>query len=212
MRAGFGADDPYATPQFESAPNWLSAILARPLVAKPGTTFAYDGGATHLLSVVLTKATGMPADEYARQRLFRPLGIPDARWTWERDGQGNPQGPTGLSLRARDMARIGYLLLHHGRWRGKQVVPADYVRDATATQERAQFLAGGPALGYGYQFWTLGATGFAAVGYGGQTIAVFPKLDLVVVTKGSIDAIDPNGLFQLVADVARAARSGSDRP
>ena len=212
MRAGFGADDPYATPLFESAPNWMSAILARPLVTQPGTTFAYDGGATHLLSVVLTKAVGLTADKYARERLFRPLGIPDSRWRWERDAQGNAEGPTGLSLRARDMARIGYLLLHAGRWNGNQVVPADYVRDATAMQERAQFLAGGPPLGYGYQFWTLRPEGFAAIGYGGQTIAVFPKLDLVVVTRGSIDAIDPNGLFRLLADVAGTARPRSDRP
>ena len=146
MRAGFGAHDLYATPRFQSAPNWLIAILARPLVTQPGTTFAYDGGETHLLLVVLTKATGVPADKYARERLFRPLGIPDSRWTWERDAQGNAQGPTGPAY-GPEMARIGYLLLHAGRWNGNQVVPADYVRDATAMQERAQFLRAGRPSG-----------------------------------------------------------------
>jgi CubicO group peptidase (beta-lactamase class C family) len=113
MRAGFALDvDSEGTPAFESATNWTQAILARPLASDPGQSFAYDGGASHLLSVVLTRATEMPADEYARKRLFRPLGIPDSRWSWDRDTKGNAEGPTGLSLHARDMARIGQLLLN----------------------------------------------------------------------------------------------------
>jgi CubicO group peptidase (beta-lactamase class C family) len=210
MRAGFRLDvDSEGTPAFESAANWTRAILARPLAAEPGRRFAYDGGATHLLSVVLTKATGMPADEYARTRLFRPIGIPDSRWSWDQETQGNAEGPTGLSLHARDMARIGYLLLHNGRWNGKQIVPSGYVREATRVHESAQFPAGGPLLGYGYQFWTVRPQGFAAIGFGGQSSAVFPKRDLVVVTKGALADIRPAGLFQLLDEIAAMARPES---
>jgi CubicO group peptidase (beta-lactamase class C family) len=207
IRAGFALDvDSEGTPAFESAANWTQAILARSLANDPGQSFAYDGGASHLLSVVLTQATGMPADEYARKRLFRPLGIRDSRWTWDRETQGNADGASGLSLRARDMARIGQLVLQHGRWNGRQLVPSDYIGEATQTQESARFPAGGPLLGYGYQFWTLPPHGFAAIGFGGQSIAVFPAPDLVVVTRGAITDIEPNGLFELLRELAEAAR------
>jgi CubicO group peptidase (beta-lactamase class C family) len=207
MRAGFRLDvDSDGTPAFETAANWTQAILARPLTAAPGRRFAYDGGAAHLLSVVLTRATGMPADAFARTRLFRRIGIPDARWSWARDAQGNAEGPTGLRLQARDMARIGYLLLRGGRWNRKAIVPADYVRDATRMHEAARFPAGGPLIGYGYLFWMLPLHGFAAVGFGGQAIAVYPRRDLVVVTKGAIADIAPADLFRLLGEVAAAAR------
>jgi len=80
------------------------------------------------------------------------------------------------------MARIGYLLLHEGRWNGKQVVPSDYVREAATTRESARFPAGDPPR-LPLSVLDTPATGIAAIGFGGQSVVVFLKLDLVIVAR-----------------------------
>ncbi len=163
--------------------HWVRTLIERPLASDPGTSFTYDGGSTHLLSAVLTKATRVSTQRFARRALFGPLGIRAARW--DSDGEGYSLGDTGLWLSARDLLRLGELFLHGGRWHGRQVVPAGYVRDAT------RWHAGlGGGVGYGYGWWILAShrpTAFAALGYGGQAIAVFRSLHAVVVIQGSGD-------------------------
>ena len=163
--------------------DWIHTQIDRPLANDPGHGWAYDNGSYHLLSAVLTKATGTLANAYAQRVLFGPLGIAPTHWTT--DGQGHNLGNTGLRLASRDLARLGELYLHDGQWEGRQLVPASYVEDAT----RRHIILGG--VGYGYGWWVLGGRppGFAALGYGGQAIAVFPRQQLVVVVTGSGDRI-----------------------
>jgi CubicO group peptidase (beta-lactamase class C family) len=157
----------------------------------PGNRFTYDNGNSHLLSAVLTEATGMSTAEYARRKLFRPLGI-DEGGLWPADPQGITRGAVGLQLRPRDFAKLGELYLRGGRWNGRQIVPADYVRESTTMQVR---LAPRPGHGYGYHWRVADALGgqanrpfsFAALGYAGQSIAVVPSHDLVVVTTAQGD-------------------------
>ena len=151
----------------------LRRIARRPFVAEPGARFAYDNGAANLLALALANTLGQPLSNYARTRLFAPLGID--RFTWRQ----------GLSLSARAMARVGELALAEGRWAGRAVLPADFVRSATERQN-----AGGDPLftAYGYLWWVASTAPSRraerrtamANGYGGQWIYVYPPLDLVV--------------------------------
>ena len=165
-------------------------LFDRPMAAPPGTRFNYNGGGTATLAELLTRASGAPLEELLRAELFEPLGI--NHWTWARDLRDRPLAFAGLRMRPRDMAKLGRLVLAHGRWRDRQIVP-----EAWVTESLRSHIATGldipPAtagtLGYGYQWWT-GSTqrkgralGWSmATGYGGQRVFVVPELDLSLVT------------------------------
>jgi CubicO group peptidase (beta-lactamase class C family) len=153
----------------------------------PGTTFAYNTPAAHLLSGVLTKATGMSMTDFAQQVLFTPLGITPGDWPTDPDGYY--AGAHALHLRARDMAKFGYLYLNHGLWDGQQIVPAEWV-DASTKRES---VGGFPQeVGYGYLWWVTQEAGhdaYFAAGYGGQYIEVIPDLELVVVITSNLDGL-----------------------
>jgi CubicO group peptidase (beta-lactamase class C family) len=122
----------------------------------------------------------MPASEFARTFLFEPLGI--STWQWPVDS-----GRDGMSLRPRDMAKLGYLYLKRGLVGGKQVVPAHFVRQST----RRQIQGGFPENeGYGYYWWVTtikGHAAFYAGGFGGQYILMVPDLDVVIVITSNPD-------------------------
>jgi CubicO group peptidase (beta-lactamase class C family) len=200
MSAGF-AGDPVTGFDYTYASNWSRALLHRPLQTDPGSKFsyAYDSGTVNLLSAVLTRATGMPAAAYARRYLFGPMKL--GKVEWQSDPSGNSIGGWGLELTAPQMAKIGYLYLHDGRWGSKQVVPADWVRASTKTQVLTY--AGStpiswgfpPASAYGYLWFRYprrSPSGYFAVGRGGQFILVWPKLDLIVVTTAIVQDGDWN--------------------
>jgi CubicO group peptidase (beta-lactamase class C family) len=120
------------------------------------------------------------------------LGIHAGRWS--SDGQGRSLGSTGIFLRSRDLLRLGRLYLQHGRWSGRQIVPASWVRESTTM--RAE-IRGGYAYGY---FWWVNTGphgGFAAQGYAGQLVAVYPRLDLVIVMTGA-GSFDQVGALRLL--------------
>jgi CubicO group peptidase (beta-lactamase class C family) len=169
----------YREPLIAASDDWVRTLLNRPLSSDPGTAFSYDDGSAHLAGAALAQATGETLQAYAQRKLFGPLGIHPARWST--DGQGHSLGSTGLFLRPRDLLRLGELYLEDGRWHGRQVVPASWVRESTRTHVRIPH-----GYAYGYFWWvdTGPHSGFLALGYAGQTIAVFPKLGLVVTTTG----------------------------
>ncbi len=154
-------------------------VLQKPVISTPGTEFLYNGGLSILLSGLIKKRTGMHAAEFAEEYLFEPLGIEEYSWDHINDGLTDTDG--GLHLRPRDMAKLGYLLLNGGRWKGSQIVSQAWINEST----KAHITTGaGPE--YGYQWWCgrLSVNGrrietFFASGYGGQKIFVFPTLDLV---------------------------------
>ncbi len=194
MSAGLEWDEyrPYTDPQNSQiqmirSPDRYRFALDRRVVAPSGQVWNYSGGCTELLGAVIRKAAARPLDQVAREFLFDPLGITDIAWT----GYPNsdiPSAAGGLRLRARDLAKIGQLVLQRGQWDGRQVVPAHWIDEATAPQigpaDRPYF--------YGYQWW-LGRSlinrrelpWVAGIGLGGQRVFVVPALDLVaVVTAG----------------------------
>jgi CubicO group peptidase (beta-lactamase class C family) len=164
----------------------LRYALSRPFVAEPGSVFNYNGGLAQVMAAVIERATKTPIKDYARTKLFEPLGITDFEWLG--DVAGMPSAASGLRLRARDAAKFGSLYLHGGRWNGRAILPADWVELSTRRHVRLPARAGSPReSGYAYFWWCLRspAAGGAvevrtASGNGQQRIFVLPGLDLVV--------------------------------
>ena len=195
MTSGFewNEDVPYNDPRNDeirmtrdSQP--LRYALARPFAAEPGADFKYNGGLTQVVAAVLVRATKMSLQDYARIKLFEPLGITDVEWVGSLAGM--PSAASGLRMRARDLAKFGSLYLHGGEWKGKQVVPADWVDLSTRRHFRFGPRKGpdsGGEFGYGFFWWyncypsTSGLVeARTAVGNGQQRIFVLPTLNLVV--------------------------------
>jgi CubicO group peptidase (beta-lactamase class C family) len=107
-------------------------VLEQPVAAPPGQLYNYCGGAPTLLQGVVQKTSGKALDILAREALLEPLDITDAEWT--RFPNGDVRGYGGLRLRARDLVKIGQLVLNHGIWQGRQIIPAEWIEESTAPQ------------------------------------------------------------------------------
>lgn len=164
----------------------LDLMLSRLMQCDPGTCFEYDSGCSNLLSYIIQERTGLLMADYLQSRLFQPLGIEHPYWITTHDGAS--RGGGGLYLTPREMAKIGYLYLHEGRWDDRQIVSPWWVAQSTQQHASGSGYFSGVVIGpgaYGYQWWTAQPNGlhaFVASGYGGQLIYVVPALDLVVVT------------------------------
>jgi CubicO group peptidase (beta-lactamase class C family) len=160
--------------------NWEEFILNRPMAATPGSVFNYNSGNSHLLSAIVARKSGMRTDEFAAQHLFKPLGISDVRW--RRDPQDVAIGGYGIYMRTPDMARIGYLYLHHGRWKGEQIVPQAWVDKVYGASVPMSL---GSSWKYGDQWWTMPERkAYMAVGYARQIIMVLPEEGIVAAMTG----------------------------
>lgn len=178
--------DPLAYPgrHGDTSQDWIHFAVEQANLASPEQMFMYCSLGSHMLSVILTRATGMSTLEFARKYLFAPLGIESNEsdgFFWKTDPQGYYIGGAEIQLKARDAAKLGYLYLNNGQWDGTQLIPADYIHEATQEQTRG----GSPeTTGYGYHWWVTREQGyhsFFAAGFGGQYIQVFPELDTEIV-------------------------------
>ena len=191
--------------------DWIGFVLGHKLVEPPGERFNYAGGMTVLLGEIVSRASGMDLDGFAKRYLFQPMGIYIEGWHRSRLGVVNCQG--GLYLRPRDMAKIGQMMLDKGMWNGKRIVSEAWVD--TSLQKYVHAEAG---WGYGYQ-WRLGQTLiedqiidlFFAAGRGGQHIIVAPSLRLIAVfTSQPIgNKKGPNRNLMMMADYILPAVTGA---
>ena len=166
--------------EMERSPDWIRFILDRPMSATPGDTFNYNSGNSHLVSAIITKLTRMSAWDYAKARLFGPLGITASYW--RHDPEGVTTGGNGLSMLPRDMAKIGYLYLRNGEWEGKRLLPPDWINRISLAAVNMN-LSREPDMRYSNFFWALPDKHvYMAVGYHCQLIMVFTELDIVAVT------------------------------
>ena len=184
-------EQPYAGSPLDqlnrSTGDWVRFILDRPMVGMPGDDWAYNSGAAILMCGVIRQITSESADAFARRELLEPIGVVGETW-FKSPFDGLPHCGGGLALRPIDMARVGYLVLRHGRWGDRQLVPAAWVGVATSPLSRgSSLLFSSLNPGYGYFWWTFplhrGGTDagvITASGSGGQWIFVVPSLDLVV--------------------------------
>jgi len=150
----------------------------------PGTYNRYNSTDTHVLGLVVRKATARSLAEYLQEKLWEPVGM-EADAFFIVDNKGAEFAGGGLNAVLRDYARLGQLYLQQGVWNGKQVIPADWVR-ASVTPD-APHVTPGPRpsapfpWGYGYQWWVPDSSGpYTAIGIYGQFVFVHPKARMVV--------------------------------
>jgi hypothetical protein len=158
---------------------------SQPLIRKPGKKWSYSSGTTNILSRILrhTIDDDQRYWSFPRQALFEPLGMTTA--VLESDNSGTLVGSSLAWASGRDWARFGQLYLDHGRWNGKQLLPANWV-------ERARTASRGSKGEYGAHWWLsrrksrrdLPKDSFSAEGYQGQLLLVAPSHRAVIVRLG----------------------------
>ena len=178
--------------KMERSPDPVGFILNRTVIRESGTQFQYSGANSMLLSAILQEATGMPLVDFANSNLFAPLGISRYRWDTYPDGHTNTDG--GLSLRPRDMAKIGQLMLNKGQWNDVQIISPEWVSESTQAHTTVM-----PGIRYGYQWWREtqpilleSVEPYFAAGYGGQLITVYPDQNMIIIVTGQTANHDEN--------------------
>jgi CubicO group peptidase (beta-lactamase class C family) len=205
MASGFDCDTEggeKALAAMRRSKDWTAFVLGLPMRADPGAQYAYCSCNTHLLSSLVTAATGESLLRFAQKNLFQPIGIKDV--IWPSNSNGLTHGWGDLHLHPRDMARFGLLYLHNGKWGNRQIVPESWVRESSRAIMTVR-----PGVGYGYSWWinTARPPIFEAVGRGGQRISVLPKEKMVLVFTGGGSDSD-----QIAPFLFRAIRSDTTIP
>jgi CubicO group peptidase (beta-lactamase class C family) len=164
-------------------------ILKKPLYATPGEKFHYRDCDPHLMSYVISRLTGKTEEQWAKERLFDPLGITE--YYWDSDHTGTTMGAHGLHLKPRDMAKIGQMVLDHGRWNGEQIVDSAWVTVSAQKHVETGYKTEPHVYHYGYYWWILPRwQAFTAWGYGGNFIFVVPEKEMVIVMSSMPDTDD----------------------
>jgi CubicO group peptidase (beta-lactamase class C family) len=190
MRTGFAIRETgKAYEDLYNSSDWIKHILNLPFHKDAGKEFNYLSFNTHLLSAIITKTTGKNTFEYADEVLFSPLGIKNVKW--QQDPNGYAIGGWGISLKAQDMAKFGMLYVNDGIYKGKRLLPAEWIRESTI--ERTGMIGTyysrfwDNSYGYGYLWWVKRLDNAIDVpfaqGHAGQRIAVFKKANAVMVTQ-----------------------------
>ena len=161
---------------FVRSNNRVQFALDQSMSDDPGLEYSYSSGTSHLLSAIVQESTGIRADSFALENIFRPLGIDD--YYWPIDARGVAYGGHGAWMRPRDMAKFGYLYLKNGMWGDKQIVSAEWVEKSQQKHMERKYI---PDNYYGYHWWVSDEAYYSAVGFGGQWIIVVPEQDLVAV-------------------------------
>ena len=185
-------DLPYSDPnntgiQMEASCDWVQYTINRPMAHEPGKVYHYNSGATQLLAHVFRVATGTDIEDYAVRHLFTPLGI--KQHYWKRTPSGLVDAEGGMYLRPRDVAKLWYLFLKDGKWDGKQIVSAEWVKDSLKPAFDLGADRPDPASfpKYGLKWWLYPygkdnkMMAWAGSGFGGQRPIVLPEYDIVAV-------------------------------
>jgi CubicO group peptidase (beta-lactamase class C family) len=207
MTAGFEWNEhqiPYAFPENDSyighQTNYIEYLLSKSVVHDPGAVFAYNSGCSILLGGIIERATESSVQSFARENLFKPLGIHYVHWD-ELVLTNDLAGTHGmLHMRSRDVAKFGQLFLNGGQWKGVEIISEDWIERSTTSQIRKP--SGYKFTHYGYQ-WHVGEIyanprmsdtnvyqTYSALGAGGQFMIVLPEVEMIIVTTAN-----PNSNF-----------------
>lgn len=175
--------------EFMSSNDPAYYVLNRPIRENPDT-WNYSTGDARVVSKIIQEATGTKLSDYAEQHLFSPLGIRSVEWPT--DSSETSFGGTGVLMKPRDIAKIGYLYLKDGKWGNRQLLPDGWVKESTTPYVDTKGNFDGAK--YGYYFWLKEVGGFdtyRGMGLYGQYMVVIPDLDLVVIQTSSGMDVDP---------------------
>jgi CubicO group peptidase (beta-lactamase class C family) len=204
--------------------DFLSMMVHYPLVSDPGAEFHYSNVSTYYLGAIVARACDEDLREFAEEQLFAPVGMELGEW-WPTEVNPYPMGQCCIHVTARDAARFGQLYLDEGVHNGRQIIPADWVHDSLQSYSEGEQLKFTPRVGsnfdrtgYGYQWWELQSGEHeyhAALGHGGQTIALLHDHNMVVVVTGDPFFLEHNSrawkyekqLKNLVADFVASLSS-----
>ena len=198
MSAGFECDNNYKLVK----PNEVAgSILKLPLISKPGGQFRYNSECPYFLGGLIYEISGKTIAEFTKENIFSPLGIKEYIW---KNRNGNPDCESNLYMQPRDMIKIGLLALNNGKWKGKQIVPEQWINESTKPH-----IAESDFFNYGYQWWHRSKLNkpwwkedtkdskeydmFLALGYGGQYIFIIKDLNLII-SMTSSDYNEGNGM------------------
>lgn len=157
--------------------NWVEFTLNQPFVEEPGGRMVYSTGTSHLLSVILTEATGMSTRAFANKYLFEPMDIQIGGW--DRDPQGYYMGGNNLAVSPRDLLKIGTMMMDVGEYNGQQIVSKQWIMESVQIYTRSNY----NPYNYGYMWWRRMVAEyqlFFAWGNGGQYIMILPELETVI--------------------------------
>jgi CubicO group peptidase (beta-lactamase class C family) len=189
-----------------SGDSQVRSFLAARFAHEPGTSFAYNISASHMLSHIITKVSGVSLYEYLKPRLLDPLGIEDV--IWEMDNDGYNMGNGGTHMKTSDLAKMGLFLINKGKWDGKQLLDPKWIEAATTphiyqhpekSPEENENAADDASQGYGYQIWMGRHHSYRAIGGQNQLIMVIPEYDFILVCHSSIG--DEAGFDKLIYDM-----------
>jgi len=204
-----GTQDTMGILRNSDSADWVRAILAAPVEHIPGTFFAYNSGATYLVSAIVQKLTGQKIIDYLEPRLFAPLGITDKRW--EECPLGVNTGGWGLYINTESIAKFGQLYLDKGMFGGKRIIPEAWIDEATSRQvSNGDDPNNDWSQGYGYQFWRCRHGVYRGDGAFGQYCVVMPEQDMVVATTAALK--DMGAVLSLMWDHLLPACSQAPLP
>lgn len=173
--------------------DWIQFTLDLPMIDVPGGKGMYCSGNPITLGKVIERATKMPLPDFAKQTLFKDLGIKNFKWNFKPDAS-SAETFCQVYLNSRDMAKFGMLYLNKGVWNGKQVVSKNWVEESLTKHSVVQ------GVNYGYLWWLKYITvdgvrynGKAAQGNGGQKIYIWEEQNMItVITGGNYNAQSPS--------------------
>lgn len=187
MRSGYPSEETtpgYLETLYTNQGDWLTLLADFRLTSDPGTEFQYSNLTSHLLGVIVARACGSDLSALSQDRLFSPMKT--KLGDWNRDADHYNYGHAELYVTGRNMAHLGMLYLHQGRFEGRQIISADWVRDSLRTVSKDAYKNVGHFrdIGYGYQWWSARAGEHQvnfAWGHGGQLIVLVKERDMVIV-------------------------------
>ncbi|MEM8965908.1 MAG: serine hydrolase [Bacteroidota bacterium] len=182
--------------------DWLQYTLNLPMANDPGLVSNYCSMGVVLAAEIISQASGMSIDQFAKKYLFEPLGIHNVQWGHTSNKNVIPSAKR-LYHTSRDMAKIGQLILNQGKWNGEQVVSEQWIEEATTPETKIT------GIDYGYLWWNLpfkvgddSIIAKTATGNGGQYIIVIPELDMVAVfTGGAYNSEEDKLPFAILRDI-----------
>ena len=184
--------------------DWLAVknptryVLGKKMVYDPGVHYNYNSGATHLLSVILTKATGQSTLDFAKENLFDPLQIKNVKWEKRNGGYYDGSG-MGLSMSPKDLLLIGQCLLGLGNIEGNTIISKEWIGKMFDEKAKSKTNWGIRKSTHGFCWYKSAINGQEVnygMGYGGQFLFLIPAKNLVVVVTHNHDT--PDGIDQQV--------------